>query len=256
MSNAPIAAELLASVGYDYVIIDHEHSITDVSSGQALLQAMDAANTATEPIVRLPGHDRIYMKKVLDSMRLPGGVLVPMVDDVETARDVVKSIRYPSQEWEMNSAKDVGGVRGCAVPFVRATGWGTQTTNEEYMRKCREELLVMVQVETLTAVEAIDDIAAVDGIDMIFIGPLDLSCSVGKMGGFQDEEVSALLHTAEQRIRDSPCLLGGFRPPGRDLKEMFGEAGYNLVCGSADLGLLREAARTDVATAKDSLTST
>ena len=250
MSNSPIAAELLASMGYGHIIVDHEHSITNVASGQTILQAIAAAQTDTEPIVRLPGHDRIYMKKVLDSMRLPGGVLVPMVDDVETARDIVQAVRYPTQEWEMGQG---GGMRGCAVPFVRATGWGTEKTSEEYMRQCREELLVIVQVETPTAVEAIQDIAQVDGIDMIFLGPLDLSCSMGKLRNFQDEEVADLWQTAEAKIRDSPCMLGGFRPPGRDLNEMFGEAGYSLVCGSIDVGLLREAARADIADAKESL---
>lgn len=252
MSNSPIAAELLASMGYGHIIIDHEHSITDVSSGQALLQAIDAAKTDTEPIVRLPGHDRIYMKKVLDSMKLPGGVLIPMVDDVETARDVVQAVRYPTQEWE--TGQGGGGMRGCAVPFVRATGWGTQQTTEEYVRQCREELLVIVQVETRIAVEAIDEIAAVDGIDMIFLGPMDLSCSIGKMGNFQDDEVAELLQTVEQKVRDSDCMLGGFRPPGRDLNEMFGDAGYSLVCGNADVGMLRDAAKADVAAASESLT--
>jgi 2-keto-3-deoxy-L-rhamnonate aldolase RhmA len=247
MSNSPIAAELLAGIGYDHIIIDHEHSVTDLSSGQALLQAMNAANSNTEPIVRLPSHDIVYMKKVLDDMKLPGGVLVPMIEDAEMARDVVQAVRYPQQEWESN-----GGMRGCAIPSVRATGWG-QMDSETYMRSCREELLVIVQVETLPAVEAIEDIAAVDGIDMIFLGPMDLSCNVGKMGNFKDKEVADLIKRAEKKIRDSPCMLGGFRPPGRDLEEMFGDAGYSLVCGSIDVGLLRNAARADVAAARDSL---
>ena len=250
MSGSPIAAELLASVGYGFMIVDHEHSTTNVASGQSLLQAIDAANTDTEPIVRLPGHDRVYMKKVLDSMKLPGGVLIPMVDDAETARDVVQSIRYPTQTWEQGVG---GGVRGCAVPFVRATGWGTAMKSDEYLQKCREELLVIVQVETPAAVEAIDDIAAVDGIDMIFVGPMDLSASAGKMGKFDDEQVKGLLQTAEQKVKDSSCMLGGFRPPGRDLNEMYGNAGYSLVCGSVDVGLLREAAGEDVAAASQPL---
>ena len=250
MSNSPIVAELLAGVGYGCIIIDHEHSPTDIVTGQALFQAIDAAKTDTEPIVRLPGHDRVYIKKVLDSMKLPGGVLIPMVENAETAKDIVQSIWYPSQDWQNQY---VGGVRGCAVPFVRATGWGTHMTSDDYMRQCQEELLVIVQVETPKSVEMIDEIAAVDGIDMIFLGPVDLSCSMGKMAKFEDEEVADLLHKAEQKIRDSPCMLGGFRPPGRDLNEMFGEAGYSLVCGSVDVGMLALAARTDVAAAKESL---
>lgn len=251
MSDSPIVAELMASLGYGHIIIDHEHSITDVSSGQSVLQAIDAAQMDTEPIVRLPGHDRVYMKKVLDSLKLPGGVLIPMVDDVETARDVVQAVRYPTQQWESHEGGG-GGVRGCAVPFVRATGWG-KTPNEEYLRQCREELLVIVQVETPTAVEAIDDIAAVDGIDMIFLGPMDLSCSIGKMSAFDDKDVSELIQTAEEKVRKSPCLLGGFRPPGRELNEMFGDSGYSLVAGSVDIGMLRDAARADVAAASEFL---
>lgn len=249
MSNSPIVAELLAGMGYDYIIIDHEHSNTDLSTGQALLQAINAvpSSATTEAIVRLPGHNVVYMKKVLDSLRLPGGVLVPMVNDAKIARDVVQAIRYPQQEWERNRSCG-GGIRGCAVPFVRATGWG-QMDSETYLAKCQKELLVIVQVETREAVEAIDEIAAVDGIDMIFLGPMDLSCSIGKMGNFQDKEVADLIRTAEQKIRDSPCMLGGFRSPGRDLKEMFGDAGYSLVCGSIDVALLSNAARADVATA-------
>jgi 4-hydroxy-2-oxoheptanedioate aldolase len=249
MSNSPTAAELLAGVGYDFIILDHEHSVTDLCSGQALLQAINAASSDTEPIVRLPGHGAVYMKKVLDGMRLPGGVLVPMIENAKMAQEVVQAVRYPQQEWETTGS---GGRRGCAVPFVRATGWG-QMDSETYMRSCRDELLVIVQVETRDAVEAIEDIAAVDGIDMIFLGPMDLSCSIGKMGKFKDREVASLLGTAEKKIRDSPCMLGGFRPPGRDLAEMFGDAGYSLVCGSIDVGLLRNAARADVAAARDSL---
>ena len=193
------------------------------------------------------------MKKVLDSMRLPGGVLVPMVNDATIARDVVQAIRYPQQVWERNSRRHDGGggIRGCAVPFVRATGWG-QMDSETFLAKCQQELLVMVQVETRQAVEAIDEIAAVDGVDMIFLGPMDLSCSIGKMGNFQDKEVVNLIRMAEQKIRNSPCMLGGFRSPGRDLNEMFGDAGYSLVCGSIDVGLLSNAARADVAAARAS----
>jgi 2-keto-3-deoxy-L-rhamnonate aldolase RhmA len=252
MSDSPIVAEMMASMGYGFVMVDHEHSPTDVAKGQALLQAIRAAQTNTEPIVRVPSpHDPIYMKKVLDSLRLPGGVLIPMVDDAATAQAVVDSTRYPSQTADEDGiggerrGGDAGGIRGCAVPFVRASGWGME---QDYMStKCINDLLVMVQVETTKAVSNIEEIAAVQGIDMIFIGPLDLSCSIGKMGQFEDPEVIDLLTTAEERVRSSPALLGGFRSPGRELNEMFGGVGYSLVCGSVDMGLLREAARKDVA---------
>ena len=228
LSDSPFVAELLSHVGYGHLVVDHEHSPTDLRSGQSMLQAIAGR---TETVVRLPGHDVVYMKKLLDSMSLPGGVLVPMVEDADTAAAIVQSTRYPGD----------GGVRGCATPFVRGSSWGFNT---DYLRHCREDLLVMVQVESPKGVEAIPEIAAVDGIDGIFIGPLDLSASIGKMGNFQDPEVQELLATAEARIRKSSCFLAGFRSPGRELSDMF-EEGYQFVCGSIDLGLLKEAAIRD-----------
>jgi len=245
LSNSPIVAELMASMGYSHLILDHEHCPTDVASGQQILQAIRAAQSKTEPIVRVPSaNDPVYMKKVLDSLRLPAGLLVPMVNDAATAEAVVKSIRYPRQ---LNHQNEVDGIRGCAVPFVRASGWGME---DDYMKRCHEDLIVMVQVETPQGVAAIDEIADVEGIDLIFLGPMDLSCSIGKMGQFDDPEVKGLITKAERTIQRNPkVLLGGFRPPGRDLGEMFGDSGYSLVCGSVDMGLLREAAQVDVALA-------
>lgn len=244
MSDSPIITEILSLAGYGHIVIDHEHSPTDVKGGQLLLQSIQAANAVsairTEPIVRVPSHnDPVYMKKVLDTITLPGGVLVPMVDDAETAEAVVRSTRYPARS---DSATDIDGVRGCAAPFVRGSSWGL---NQEYLQTCQDDLLVMVQVETAAGVKAIPEIAAVPGVDAIFLGPMDLSCSVGKMGQFDDPEVSKLMADAEMAVLASEdCLLAGFRSPGRSLQDIF-DSGYSLVCGSLDIGLLREAARRD-----------
>jgi 2-keto-3-deoxy-L-rhamnonate aldolase RhmA len=252
MSDSPIIAELLAGIGYDHLVIDMEHSPTNPQSAQRLLQAIDAASTfhrRTEPIIRLPANnDAATLKKVLDSMRLPGGVLVPMVDDAHTAQQVVQAIRYPKQQH----TDSAGGIRGCAVPFVRASGYGLSRTNEEYLEQCRQDLLVMVQVETPLGVQAIPEIAQVEGIDVIFLGPFDLSCSAGKMGQFQDPHVLQLIARAEQAVLQSPCLLGGFRTPGVELKELF-DRGYSLLCGAVDLGLVREAALADCSSGKNAM---
>jgi 2-keto-3-deoxy-L-rhamnonate aldolase RhmA len=245
LSDSPIVAEVLALAGYGHIVVDHEHSPTDARSGQTLLQAIQATHSIaakpTEAIVRVPGpHDPVYMKKVLDSLRLPGGVLVPMVDDAATARAVVQSTRYP-----------LSGIRGCAVPFVRGSAYGS-TDREEYLRQCQEDLLVMIQVETAAGVEAISDIAKVDGIDAIFLGPLDLSASIGKMGQFDDPDFKKLMAKAEQSIRESDCLLAGFRVPGTDIVHMF-DSGYSLICGAVDLGLLRDAAHRDALAGKEAI---
>jgi 4-hydroxy-2-oxoheptanedioate aldolase len=258
LSDSAVVAEILALTGYGHILVDHEHSPTDIQSGQRILQAIEstwycyseAAAFRTEAIVRLPAHDPVYMEKMLDSMRLPGGVLVPMVNDVDIARAVVESTRYPKQqETLVEGRRNIhGGVRGCATPFVRASGWGRQDT-ASYLKQCEDDLLVLVQVETKAGVESIADIAQVEGIDGIFLGPMDLSCSIGKMGRFDDPEVQSLISRAEKAILRSGSLLAGFRSPGRDLKEMF-DAGYSLICGSLDVGLLREAARQDLQAAQ------
>ena len=259
LSDSPIVAELLSTVGYGHIVVDHEHGPTDIRSGMAMLQAIDAAYATfgastdqnspapmrTEPIVRVPAHDPVYMKKVLDTLRLPAGVLVPMVNDAETARQVVKSTRYPT-----GKNGDLDGNRGCAAPVVRGSAWG-MLGNDYYLEQTKQDLLVMVQVETPQAIQAVPEISQVEGIDGIFIGPLDLSASIGKMGQFDDPQVQELIASAEQAVRESPVFLAGFRAPGRSVKDMF-EAGYQLVCGSVDLALLREAAKADLAQATDS----
>ena len=258
LSDSPVAAEILALTGYGHIVIDHEHAVTDIRSGQALLQAIQATHALqqqksqipTEPIVRVPGpDDPVYMKKVLDSLPMPGGILVPMVDTVEAARAVVASTRYPRQQQQASSNSSNStyleypdGIRGCAAPFVRASAWGH---DPNYVARCQDsDLLVMVQVETPQGVKAIPDIAAVPGVDAIFLGPLDLSCSIGKMGQFQDPQVKDLLAQAEAAVKATNCLLAGFRPMGRSTQDML-DAGYSLICGSADVGLLKEAARQD-----------
>lgn len=254
LSDSPVVAELLAGIGYDHIVIDMEHSPTDLRSCQNLLQAVDAAawgnRKRTEPIVRLDSpYDATSMKKILDSLRLPGGVLVPMVDDAETARKVVESTRYPRQHNQGNEQYD--GIRGCAVPFVRASSWG-RASNDEYVRQTQDDLLVMVQVETPKGVDAIREIAEVDGIDLIFLGPFDLSTSAGKMGQFADPDIKRLIQKAEEQVMKSSSLLGGFKTPGRELSDMF-DNGYSFICGSIDLGLMRDAARLDAQVGREAV---
>jgi 2-keto-3-deoxy-L-rhamnonate aldolase RhmA len=268
LSDSPVVTEIMSRANYGHVVIDHEHGPTDIRSGLEMLRAMQAATATTAgsrssssppcPIVRIPGHDPVYMKKVLDTLPLPGGVLVPMIEDAATARAVVQSTRYPRQvEQQQQQQSDAaptllegGGIRGCAVPGIRASGFGTQSN---YMERAQHDLFVMVQVETLKGVEAISEIATVPGIDAIFIGPYDLSCSLGYMGEFDNPRVQEVLKQAEQAVLDSRqsnnsnsagCLLAGFRSPGRSIAEMF-QTGYSLICGAADVGLIQEAANRD-----------
>ena len=273
MSDSPVVAELLASTGcYTHVVVDHEHSPTSIRSGQEILRAVDAANCSNfrrgrqncEPIVRLPSaDDPAYVKKVLDGLTLPGGVIAPMVDDAAAAQAFVESARYPAQERDIECGEGEGdggyfpgnevggGTRGCAVPFVRGSSYGyCDGGTDDYMARCRDDLLVMVQVETPVGVSNVAEIAAVEGVDGIFLGPFDLSCAIGRAGQFEHPDVVALIGEAERAVRRessrSNCFLAGFRTPGRSLREMVGEAGYKFVCGSVDMGMLKDGAARDL----------
>lgn len=263
LSDSPVVTEIMSRASYGHVVIDHEHGPTDIRSGLDMLRAMQAATaggreTPPCPIVRIPGHDAVYMKKVLDTLPLPAGVMVPMIEDAATACAVVQSTRYPRQlKQQQHSDPTEGGIRGCAIPGIRASGFGTQS---DYMERVQHDLFVMVQVETLKGVEAIPEISNVPGIDAIFLGPYDLSCSLGYMGDFDNPHVQEILKRAEQAVLGSRrrkeegtttsaaggggCLLAGFRPPGRSIAEMF-QSGYSLVCGAADVGLIQQAANKD-----------
>jgi 2-keto-3-deoxy-L-rhamnonate aldolase RhmA len=204
----------------------------------------------TEPVLRVPVNDPALIKKALDCMRLPGGVLIPMVETPAEAEAAVAACRYPP-----------AGVRGVAFPLVRATGWGTQSKGpEDYLRQCEEELFIIVQVESAAAVDKIESIAAVPGVDCVFIGPFDLSASIGRPGQLEHPEVVALVAKAEdgvlkvQQSSGGRPVLGGFCPPSRPLIEMYNR-GYQFVCGGADMGILREAAKKDVASAQEAMTT-
>ena len=123
---------------------------------------------------------------------------------------------------------------------------------ETYLQQCQNDLFVMVQVESPKAIDAIPDIAQIDGIDAIFLGPLDLSSSIGKMGQFDDPQFRELVHRAEQSILSNGCLLAGFRPPNQTIQSMF-QRGYSFICGSVDLGLLKDAARVDAKKGNDAI---
>lgn len=233
MSGSALLAELLGLAGYAFLVIDLEHSPADIPQAIGMLQAAAAAQTPA--LIRVAQNRPELLKKALDLG--PAGVIVPLVDTVEDARAAAAACRYPP-----------AGVRGVAHPLVRASGWGTDA---EYLRETERRHLLLCQVESKTAVEQVDGILGVEGVDGIFVGPLDLSASLGHIGQTQHPEVKEALLRVETAARRHPAkVLAGFAG-GRPAGEMFA-AGYRLVAGAVDLGLLRDAARADVAAAAQS----
>lgn len=275
LSACPNIAELLAGVGYGHIVVDMEHSPIGVSDTQTMLRAIDSAyrgagNHSTSegllssrgptPIVRVPSHQDIATtKRILDILKTPAGIIFPMVENAEQARNAVASIKYPphyiysssndDNDYDDNHDDDYKkfkGLRGCAHPFVRASSYGKDVNY--FDKSSKEDILTIVQVESESAIHNIPEIGMVDGVDCIFLGPFDISCSIGKMGKFEkDGEVMKLLRYAEKlvlqtsieksREKSSRLILGGFRSAGRSLSEMFSEeVGYQFISGSVDLG--------------------
>ncbi len=221
---SPIAAEVLALAGYDALITDHEHGFGDLGGAVGIMQAMSA--TPASPILRVPWNDPVLLKRVLDIG--PEGVMIPSVNSVDNARAAVAACRFPPE-----------GVRGAAYGLVRASDYGM--ASQDYADNGQDNLLIICQIETAEAVDAVPEIAAVDGVDMLFIGPIDLSGSIGKLGQFDDPEVIALRQRAEDAIKATGKLLGGLAVPSLGIADMV-SSGYHMVTASSDVTLLRDAA--------------
>jgi 4-hydroxy-2-oxoheptanedioate aldolase len=226
--GSPAVAEVLAMAGYDFVMIDHEHGQGTLADGLATLRAVQ--QTRCTALMRVPSNDPVYVKRALDLG--VEGIMVPSIDTPEQALAAVDACHYPPR-----------GVRGAAYGIVRAAGYGTAPG---YLEGAGDELLVLLQIESLRAVEALPEIAAVPGIDGLFLGPYDLSGSIGKLGRFDDPEVRALVDRAERAILDSGLAYASLPSPARSAADLKA-AGCRLIASAADVVLLREGARADLA---------
>jgi 4-hydroxy-2-oxoheptanedioate aldolase len=174
-------AEILAGAGFDWVVFDTEHSPGDPISVLAQLQAAAAYDVA--PVVRAASNDTVLIKRLLDVGAQT--LLIPYVESAEEARAAVSAMRYPPE-----------GVRGVATT-TRAARFGRI---DNYAVRATEELCLIVQVETREALDALDEIMAVEGVDAIFVGPGDLAASLGHPGAAGHPEVIAVIEETIGRI--------------------------------------------------------
>ncbi len=215
---SPIATEVAAGAGFDWLLIDMEHAANEVGTVLAQLHAVSASSAA--PIVRQPANDAVLTKRLLDI-----GVqsfLIPMVNSAEEARQAVAATRYPPH-----------GIRGVATT-TRASQFGRI---KDYHKHAQEEICVIVQVETREALTQLDAIAAVEGVDCVFIGPSDLSAALGHLGNASDPSVRAAIADAFKRVQragKAPGILTGVEADAKHWLELGA-----LFCGvGADIGIL------------------
>ncbi|MEY4698510.1 MAG: hypothetical protein RIT14_2938 [Pseudomonadota bacterium] len=178
----PLVAELLATCGFDWIVIDTEHAVTDIPDTMAMMQAM--APYRTQVAVRPAANDTVLIKRLLDLGAQT--LVIPYVQTAEEARAAVAAMRYAPR-----------GLRGVAG-MTRASVFG-QVAN--YLARAEEELCLILQVESAEALANIPAIAAVDGVDALFIGPADLAASMGHIGNPSHPEVVAAIEAAIKAIR-------------------------------------------------------
>ncbi|MGB5746978.1 MAG: aldolase/citrate lyase family protein [Desulfobacterales bacterium] len=183
-------AEILAAVGFDWLFIDTEHSPFNAQGAQTILQA---AGQSCACVVRVPANDEVWIKKALDIGA--DGIIAPQVNSAADAEAIVRMCKYPP-----------GGTRGVGIGRAHKYGLGFN----EYMERANSEIAVILQAETTEALKNISEIVKVPGIDAIFIGPYDLSASLGKMGQLTDPEVKQAMETIAKACKNAGVRLGIF----------------------------------------------
>jgi 4-hydroxy-2-oxoheptanedioate aldolase len=228
----PVAAEILGGAGFDWIVIDGEHAPNDITTLLPQLQAMRGGTA--EPVFRVPWNDMVIIKRALDVGAR--SLLIPFVQNAEEARKAVAATRYPPM-----------GIRGVSVA-PRANDYGRV---QNYHRNAHLDTCVLVQLETRDALKEIEAVAAVDGVDGIFIGPSDLAAAFGHLGNPKDSEVQAAIKDAAQRIRATGKSAGFLTGNPDDAEAMFA-AGYNFTAVGSDVGLLARNAEATAARFKRS----
>jgi 4-hydroxy-2-oxoheptanedioate aldolase len=219
---SPIAAEIIAGAGFNWIVIDGEHGPNDITSLLAQLQSMRGGTA--EPVFRLPWNDAVMFKRALDVGAR--SLLVPFVQNAEEARKAIAATRYPPF-----------GIRGVSVA-PRANDYGRI---KGYHHNAHLDICVLVQLESRSALAEIEAIAAIDGVDGLFIGPSDLAADFGHLGNPKHPEVQAAIKDAAQRIRATGKSAGILAGNVDDVESLF-EMGFNFTAAGSDVGLLARGA--------------
>jgi len=218
----PQVAELLSRAGFDWLFIDGEHGPLSVGDIQLLLQA---AQPHCPCVVRLAANDAVHVKQALDTGA--DGIIAPLVNDADTAARVASWARYPPL-----------GTR--SVGIARAQGYGASFAS--YMATANTQVAVVVQVEHIDAVANIDSILDVKGIDGVFVGPYDLSASMGKPGQINDADVQHQIETVRQACLLHRVPIGIFGVDAAAVQP-FVQQGYTLIAMGMDSLLLIQSAQ-------------
>ncbi|WP_209305381.1 aldolase/citrate lyase family protein [Blastococcus sp. CT_GayMR20] len=218
-SGSAVVTEICAGAGFDWLIVDAEHSPNDVASIQAQLQVAEAYPPAV--VVRPPVGEAVILKQYLDvGVR---NLLMPMVESAAQARELVRFVTYPPR-----------GIRGLGAGLARASQWGRDT---DYLAKADETITVIVLIESMRGVDAAADIAAVEGVDGVLIGPSDLAASMGLLGMQGDPAVVTAVERCIRAVQSvgKPVGVNAF---DEKLARQYIGAGVDFISVAADVSVL------------------
>ncbi|MBI4891865.1 MAG: 2,4-dihydroxyhept-2-ene-1,7-dioic acid aldolase [Acidobacteria bacterium] len=231
----PAIAEVLAGAGFDWVAVDVEHGIVDLSDIAHLFRAIELHGAV--PVARLPFNDPIWIKRVLDAGAC--GLIIPMVNSAAEARAAMDQAKYPPL-----------GCRGYG--YSRANQHGREF--DSYIRRANEEIAIVMQIEHRRGIEEIDAILEVPGVDAAFIGPLDLSGSYGKTGQLEDPEIVEALRTFRASCQGHSISAGMHlvHPTAGSIQQALRD-GYTMMALGLDNTLLAAAAGAALDAARDTV---
>jgi 2-dehydro-3-deoxyglucarate aldolase/4-hydroxy-2-oxoheptanedioate aldolase len=219
-----MSAEIMSRAGFDWLLVDMEHGHGDYQTLLAQLQAIEGSPVI--PIVRVQWNDPAIIKRVLDIGAY--GVMIPWIAGRAEAEAAVRATKYPP-----------AGMRGIAGSH-RAGGYGRHAA--EYWKRANDEILVVIQVETATAVQDIDAIARVPGVDVLFVGPADLSTALGHMGDPGHAEVQAAIEKIETAAKARGVALGNITRSWDQARELY-KRGYQFLTLCSDTSLMVQGAQ-------------
>jgi len=219
---SPIVSEIMSNSGFDFLCLDAEHSALDYYSALQLFQAIRAGNPNCAPLVRMQGNQYVDTKRYLDAGAI--GIIAPLVNTKKEAEYLVKSVKYPPL-----------GNRG--VGFGRSHAYGFEFDN--YMKFAEKNIFIAIQIEHIDAVENFNEISEVDGIDAVFIGPYDLTSSMGITAQFNHPDY---LHALKyvQKICTEKNIINGIHVVQPSVDEVLErqKQGYNLIAYSLDITII------------------
>ncbi|MDP5365381.1 MAG: HpcH/HpaI aldolase/citrate lyase family protein [Paracoccaceae bacterium] len=219
------ATEVMSTAGFDWLVIDGEHAPNDIRSIMAQLQVLEG-KPDSHPVVRLPMGEAWLIKQALDIGAQT--LLIPMVESADQARELVRAMRYPPE-----------GIRGSGAALARASRFAAIP---DYIRTANDQMCLLVQVETVKGIEALDEILAVEGVDGVFIGPSDLAADMGHRGDSTQADVRAVIKDALGRIAASE-KAAGILALDHDTAADYRDWGAQFLAVGIDVVLLARAAR-------------